>query len=81
MTGMNATLIPALLLAGTDVRDASGVYGGILHYALVFAMVGGAFLAFLYFWSKGRLDMDEEPKLQMMRDDDKEDSHEFHKRT
>lgn len=55
-------------------RDTSGVYGGILHYAIIFALVGGAFLAFLYFWSKGRLDMDEEPKLQMMRDDEREET-------
>lgn len=60
------------LLASINIRDASGVYGGIFHYALVFAMVGSALLAFLYFWSKGRLDMDEEPKIQMMRDDEKE---------
>lgn len=54
-------------------KDASGIYGGIYHYALVFAFVGSALLAFLYFWLKGRLDMDEEPKLQMMREEDKED--------
>ena len=54
--------------------DTSGVYGGIFHYALVFAIVGSSFLAFFYFWSKGRLDMDEEPIFQMMSDDDKEAS-------
>lgn len=65
-------------------RDSSGIYGGIMHYALVIALVGSAMLAFIYFWSKGRLDMDEEPKIQMMNDDeqtkvmcskDKEDAH------
>ena len=50
--------------------DASGVFGGILHYSLVFFLVGGALLAFLYFWRKGRLDMDEEPKYDMMKEDD-----------
>ena len=55
-------------------RDSSGVLGGILHYALVFALVGAALLAFLYFWRKGRLDMDEEPKFQMMRDEEKGES-------
>ncbi len=54
-------------------RDSSGVYGGILHYALVFALVGSAFLAFFYFWSRGRLDMDEEPKLRMMSDEENND--------
>lgn len=67
-----------------DERDSSGVYGGIMHYALVIALVGSAMLAFIYFWSKGRLDMDEEPKMQMMNDGeqekvmcskDKEDAH------
>lgn len=51
-------------------RDSSGIYGGILHYSIVFALVGGALLAFLYFWNKGRLDMDEGPKIQMMSDDE-----------
>lgn len=55
--------------------DWSGIYGGILHYGLIIAFAGSALLAFLYFWSKGRLDMDEEPKFQMMRDDDQEHLH------
>jgi len=55
--------------------DWSGIYGGIFHYGMIIAFVGSAFLAFLYFWSKGRLDMDEEPKLQMMRDDEQENFH------
>jgi hypothetical protein len=55
--------------------DSSGVYGSIFHYALVIAFAGSALLAFLYFWSRGRLDMDEEPKLQMMRNEDKEGNH------
>lgn len=51
-------------------KDDSGIYGGIFHYAMVFAFVGAALLAFLYFWKKGRLDMDEEAKIQMMQNDD-----------
>lgn len=50
--------------------DWSGIYGGIFHYAMIIAFAGSALLAFLYFWYKGRLDMDEEPKLQMMREDE-----------
>jgi hypothetical protein len=50
-------------------KDASGVYGIIMHYSLVLTLVASAFLAFLYFWRKGRLDMDEEPKIQMMQDE------------
>lgn len=53
-------------------RDVSGIYGGIFDYAIIFSIFGSAVIAFVYFWSKGRLDMDEEPKFQMMQDD-KED--------
>ena len=52
-------------------KDSSGVYGGIFHYSLIIALVAGAFFAFLYFWSKGRLDLDEEPKWQMLNQDEK----------
>lgn len=50
--------------------DPSGIYGGILHYGLIIFLVGSAFLIFLYCWLKGRLDMDEEPKMQMMRSEE-----------
>ena len=50
--------------------DWSVIYGGIFHYGMIIAFAGSALLAFLYFWSKGRLDMDEEPKVQMMREDE-----------
>lgn len=63
----------ALLAFGLAAeRDSSGVYGGILHYSMVISLVGAAFLAFVYFWSKGRLDMDEGPKFDMMRDEEGE---------
>lgn len=51
------------------VIDGFGVYGSTLHYALVIAFVGSAFLLFGFFWKKGRLDMDEEPKYQMMENE------------
>lgn len=51
------------------VVDGFGVQGSILHYGLVIAFVGSAFILFVYFWKKGRLDMDEEPKFQMMESD------------
>lgn len=51
-------------------RDTSGICGGIFHYSLILAFMGSALLSFVYFWSKGRLDMDETPKIQMMNDDD-----------
>jgi hypothetical protein len=63
----------AFALAGE--MDGSGVYGGILHYALIMAFMGSALLAFIYFWSKGRLDMDEEPKIAMMKNEEYEETH------
>lgn len=55
--------------------DWSGIYGGIFHYGMIIAFAGSALLAFLYFWSKGQLEMDEEPKLQMMREEEQEQFH------
>ncbi len=54
------------------VLDGIGIYGSVLHYSLIIAFVGSAFLIFLYLWRKGRLDMDETPKEIMMRDDERE---------
>lgn len=51
--------------------DAFGVQGSIFHYALVCALVGSAFLVWLYCWKKGRLDMEEEPKMRMLQQDDR----------
>ena len=57
------------LLLGTNV-DGIGVYGNFLHYALVISLVGSAFLIFIYLWRKKRLDIDEEPKFQMMQEEE-----------
>jgi hypothetical protein len=51
------------------MSDGIGVYGNFLHYGLVITLVGSAFFIFLYLWKKKRLDMDEEPKFQMMQDE------------
>jgi hypothetical protein len=58
------------------IVDGAGIYGSLMHYMLVMAFVGSAFLAFLYFWRKGKLDMDEGPKYQMMQPDEQEGTHE-----
>ena len=62
---MNHFIFPQLL----GVIDSFGVYGSALHYGLVIAFVGSAFLIFLYLWGKGRLGLDEEASIQMMKDD------------
>lgn len=49
------------------IFDSIGIYGNVLHHAIVVFLVGSAFILFLYFWSKGRLDMDEEPAQRMMK--------------
>jgi hypothetical protein len=53
--------------------DGGGVYGHVLHYTLLLAMLGSAALVFIYLWRKGRLDMDEEPKHQMMNVEEQEE--------
>lgn len=50
--------------------DETGAMGGLLHYAFAFALMGSAFLVFLTRWRSGKLDMDEEPKWQMMQSDE-----------
>ena len=50
--------------------DGFGIHGMALHYATIFLFVGTAALAFAYFWQKGRLDMDETPKFQMLNEED-----------
>lgn len=50
--------------------DGFGIHGLILHYATIFLFVGTAALVFFYYWHKGRLDMDESPKFQMLKDED-----------
>lgn len=44
-----------------------GISGSILHYGFTFASMCTAFIAFIYFWKKGRLSLDEEAKLQMLQ--------------
>lgn len=50
--------------------DGIGIYGAVLHYSLLIALVGSTFLIFVYLWCKGRLDMDEGAKERMMKGDD-----------
>lgn len=52
------------------ILDGIGIYGTVLHYALLIALFGSALLFFLHFWRKGGLDMDESPKEQMMKQED-----------
>lgn len=54
-----AVILPTMI-------DGAGAYGGFLCYGLTIAVVGSAMLIFIHLWSKGRLDLDEEPKIQMM---------------
>jgi hypothetical protein len=49
-------------------QDPNGITGSLLHYSLVLFFVLGALVILLYLWKNGRLDMDEEPKYEMMRE-------------
>lgn len=40
-------------------------------YSTMFAMLGGAALALIYCWRKGQLDMHEDPKYQMLQDEER----------
>lgn len=64
-----------VLMSVLALLDGFGVYGNFLHYYLVVSFVGSALLIFFYLWMKGKLDMDEEPKFQMMhsKEDYKDD--------
>ena len=46
-----------------------GIQGNFLHYGMVLFLVGSAFLVFLCLWKNRRLDIDEEPKFQMMQEE------------
>lgn len=50
--------------------DGIGVYGFVLHYALLFAFFGSAVIVFVYLWKKKRLDMDEMPKYILFKDEE-----------
>lgn len=50
--------------------DGIGIHGAVFHWAMIIAFTSSALLALIYFWSKGRLDCDETPKFQMMKNDD-----------
>jgi len=75
MTGIYSSFF--VLAAMGSERDTSGICGGIFHYSLILAFMGSALLSFVYFWSKGRLDMDEAPKIQMMTDDEHGSGHDL----
>lgn len=50
--------------------DLYGISGMAVDTALIFLFSGGALLCFVYFWIGGRLDMDEEAKHQMLKEEE-----------
>jgi hypothetical protein len=63
-------LLQTSLTGNTQFLDGGGLCGSMVHYTLILGFVGGAFLIFLYLWKKNKLDMDEEPKMTMMKKDE-----------
>lgn len=55
------------------ITDPSGIYGMLFHYAMTIVLVGGALVIFIQLWRKGKLDMDESPKYQMMDEHEKDE--------
>lgn len=53
--------------------DGFGYRGLILDYALIIFFSGSTLILFLYFWKKKRLDFDEAPKYQMLKEDVNDD--------
>lgn len=50
--------------------DSFGIKGMAIDAALVIFFFGMAVIAFVFCWIKGRLDMDEDAKYQMMKTDE-----------
>ncbi len=53
-----------------SVVDQSGVYGECLHYAFILFFVGSALVLFIYLSYKKKLSMDEEAKIEMLREEE-----------
>lgn len=49
--------------------DGSGLYGSLIHSSVALFFGGSALLIFFFLWKKGRLDMNEEPALHMLKDE------------
>jgi hypothetical protein len=69
MSQYHPVLIDLIAESGR-VLDGGGVYGHFLHYGMVFFFGSSAALIFFYFWRKGELDMNEDPKYQMLSIDE-----------
>ncbi|SCA58753.1 hypothetical protein AB751O23_AN_00080 [Chlamydiales bacterium SCGC AB-751-O23] len=54
---------------GSEILDGTGLNGTLLNYALMTFFLGAALFIFIYFWWKGLLCLDEEAKVQMMKDE------------
>lgn len=57
-------------LLSTFQFDGSGAYGTYMGYGFRFFFGGTALLFFLYLWRRGKLDMDESPKMSMLSNQD-----------
>lgn len=50
--------------------DGTGLYGTLLHTAFAAAFFGSAALIFFQLWRRGRLDMDEDAAIQMLKSEE-----------
>lgn len=49
--------------------DGFGIYGTAFVLGAIALIIGSSFLLFLYNWWNGRLDFDEGPAIDMMKED------------
>lgn len=49
--------------------DGTGIHGFVMHYALLFALFGGALISFVILMCKKRLDLSEDPKYHVFEDE------------
>ncbi len=52
-----------------EPQDPTGLVGALFHYLLVFVLVGGALLTFLYLSVTHRLFLDEDSKWQVLHEE------------
>ncbi len=56
--------------AAIEVLDGIGIHGQVLHWSMIFAIMGSAAIVFLYYWKKRLLSFDEGPKYKMLQEEE-----------
>jgi hypothetical protein len=62
-------MIPICIFA---MHDSSGFFGELIHYLLLFLIMGITLLLFFYLYKQVRFSFDEKSKLQLFQEDESE---------